>query len=66
MNKQEALRIVLAMANDWMETVDPGYACDVVREPDAPVHHHCERTSEDIMEALEQVTQMQQAFESVS
>ena len=55
MNKQEALRIVLAMANDWMETIDPGYACDV-----------CECTSEDIMEALEQVTQMQQDFESVS
>jgi len=55
MNKQEALRIVLAMANDWMETIDRNYASDV-----------CECTRVDIMEALEQVTQMQQDFESVS
>ena len=55
MNKQKALRIVLAMANDWMETIDRNYACSV-----------CECSRVDIMEALEQVTQMQQDFESVS
>ena len=30
MKEQEALRIVLAMANDWLETIDPGYAEEVL------------------------------------
>ena len=30
MKEQEALRIVLAIANDWLETIDPGYAEEVL------------------------------------